>query len=161
MTPDPQSINSHTIPSPSVPNSPSPIYPHLTPPLPATPQTKSSRSTKPPIWNTDYVTTSKTSHPISTSMSYSNITPYKSYLSTFSSSISEPSSFDQASKNSNWILAMDQEIQALTHNHIWEVIDLPPGKLLIGCKGVYKVKYKVDGSVERYKAILVAKGFTQ
>ena len=38
---------------------------------------------------------------------------------------------------------------------------LPPSKVPIGCKWVYKVKLKADGSVERYKACLVAKGFTQ
>ena len=38
---------------------------------------------------------------------------------------------------------------------------LPPSKVPIGCKWVYKVKLKADGSVERYKARLVAKRFTQ
>ena len=38
---------------------------------------------------------------------------------------------------------------------------LPPGKVPIGCKWIYKVKLKADGSMERYKACLVAKGFTQ
>ena len=38
---------------------------------------------------------------------------------------------------------------------------LPPSKVPIGCKWVYKIKLKVDGSVERYKARLVAKRFTQ
>ena len=38
---------------------------------------------------------------------------------------------------------------------------LLPGKVPIGCKWVYKVKLKVEGFVERYKARLMAKGFTQ
>ena len=40
-------------------------------------------------------------------------------------------------------------------------MDLPPGKDTVGCKWVYKVKHKVDGSIECYKPRLVAKGFTQ
>ena len=38
---------------------------------------------------------------------------------------------------------------------------LPTHKKPIGCKWIYKIKHKVDGSIERYKARLVAKGFTQ
>ncbi|KAL3376952.1 hypothetical protein AABB24_003396 [Solanum stoloniferum] len=56
---------------------------------------------------------------------------------------------------------MDQEIQALSTNKTWDIVDLPLGKSPIGCKWVYKIKFKADGSVERYKARLVAKGFTQ
>ena len=56
---------------------------------------------------------------------------------------------------------MDQEIQALSTNQTWDIVDLPPGKSPIGCKWVYKIKFKVDGSVERYKARLVAKGYTK
>ena len=56
---------------------------------------------------------------------------------------------------------MNLEIQALTDNHTWGIVDLPAGKHPIGCRWVYKVKYKADGSVERLKARLVAKGFTQ
>jgi hypothetical protein len=40
-------------------------------------------------------------------------------------------------------------------------VSLPPNKVAIGCKYVYKVKHKADGSVERYKARLIAKGFNQ
>ena len=56
---------------------------------------------------------------------------------------------------------MDKEIQALEKNHTWDVTSLPPGKSPISCKWVYKVKLNLDGSVERFKAWLVAKGYTQ
>jgi hypothetical protein len=56
---------------------------------------------------------------------------------------------------------MNAKITALEDNHTWLLTDLPPNKIPIGCKWVYKVKHKVDGSIEHYKARLVAKGYTQ
>ena len=50
---------------------------------------------------------------------------------------------------------MAEEIRALEDNHTWTLEDLPPGKKPISCKRVYKVKYKSDGSIERYRARLV------
>ena len=38
---------------------------------------------------------------------------------------------------------------------------LLPGKSVVGCKWIYKIKTRFDGSIERYKARLIAKGFTQ
>ena len=52
---------------------------------------------------------------------------------------------------------MDAEMEALEKNKSWEMGDLPTGKNLVGCKRVYTVKYRVDGTLERYKARLVAK----
>jgi hypothetical protein len=53
------------------------------------------------------------------------------------------------------------KITELEDNHTWLLTNLPPNKIPIGCKWVYKVKLKVDGSIERYKARLAAKGYTQ
>ncbi|XP_019224817.1 PREDICTED: uncharacterized protein LOC109206448 [Nicotiana attenuata] len=60
-----------------------------------------------------------------------------------------------------WIKAMQLEIAALEDNHTWTTIDLPQGKVPIGCKWMFKVKYRASGEVQRYKARLVAKGYSQ
>ena len=52
-------------------------------------------------------------------------------------------------------------MRALEKNQTWELINLPKEKRIIGCKWVFTTKFKFDGSLERYKACLVAKGFTQ
>ena len=54
-----------------------------------------------------------------------------------------------------------EEMNALEKNRTWEMVDLPRGKTTIGCKWLFTVKFKVDGSLEQYEARLVAKGFTQ
>ncbi|XP_019181694.1 PREDICTED: uncharacterized protein LOC109176759 [Ipomoea nil] len=56
---------------------------------------------------------------------------------------------------------MEEEIRALEQNGTWELVDLPPSKKPIGCRWVYKIKHKADGTIERYKARLVAKGYNQ
>lgn len=60
-----------------------------------------------------------------------------------------------------WQQAIQTELAALDKTKTWTLVDLPEGKVPIGCKWVFKVKQKVDGSIERYKARLVAKGYTQ
>ncbi|GJS39232.1 retrovirus-related pol polyprotein from transposon TNT 1-94 [Tanacetum coccineum] len=70
-------------------------------------------------------------------------------------------SYTQASKHPKWIEAMNNEIYALESNHIWVLTTLPPNKHPIGSKWVFRIKYNANGSVEKYKARLVAKDFTQ
>jgi len=52
-------------------------------------------------------------------------------------------------------------LEALNDNRTCILITLPTGKKAIGSKWVFKIKYKVDGSIERHKASLVAKGYNQ
>lgn len=72
-----------------------------------------------------------------------------------------PSSITEALKDPNWRSAAFEEIQALEKNNTWQITKLPPGKRTVGCKWIFTVKHKADGSVERLKARLVAKGYTQ
>lgn len=60
-----------------------------------------------------------------------------------------------------WKQAMEAEYNALCVNNTWDLVSLQPGRSPIGCKWVYRIKQKPDGSVKRYKARLVAKGFHQ
>ena len=75
--------------------------------------------------------------------------------------ITEPYTLNQSLKDPHWIKAMDQEIAALHHNHTWDLVAKPSDVNIIGCKWVYKLKHKPDGSIDRYKARLVAKGYHQ
>ena len=56
---------------------------------------------------------------------------------------------------------MDAKILALEANNAWTITPLAPNKHPIGYKWVYRIKYKADGFIKRYKARLITKGFTQ
>jgi hypothetical protein len=56
---------------------------------------------------------------------------------------------------------VNEEYRSLMENDTWDLLPLPKGRILVRCKWVYRTKYALDGSVERHKAQLVAKGFSQ
>ena len=56
---------------------------------------------------------------------------------------------------------MDEEMKALTFRGTWELISAPTDTTVVACRWVFTLKYRPDGSVDRYKARLVAKSYTQ
>lgn len=100
-------------------------------------------------------------YPLSSVLSYINLSHEHKAFSLAISAEQEPKNYQTASKQKEWIHAMETELKALEDNQTWSIVPLPEGKIPIGCKWVYKVKRKSDGSIERYKARIVAKGYTQ
>ncbi len=60
-----------------------------------------------------------------------------------------------------WRKEINDEMESIRTNQVWDLVDLPSGRKAIGNKWVLKIKHTVDGSIERYKARLVAKWYTQ
>ena len=78
--------------------------------------------------------------------------------------LDEPTSYEEAlasPTSHEWIVAMKDEMDSMAKNQVWELVDLPPGRKTIGNKWVFKIKRKADGSIDKYKARLVVKGYTQ
>lgn len=132
---------------------------------------RGTRIRQPPVWMRDYIGSVQSTqlltppvnitpptfpYMISPSLSKSHIHyPFNINL------VQEPRSFKEAVQHPQWQEAIHAELQELTDNQTWIIIELPPSKRPIGCKWLLKVKLNADGSVERYKARLVAKGYTQ
>lgn len=56
---------------------------------------------------------------------------------------------------------MKNEYDALMRNKTWSLVSCPPNVNLVGCKWIFRIKRKSDGSIERHKARLVAQGYSQ
>lgn len=78
--------------------------------------------------------------------------------------LDEPASMKAALSSpeaEHWKAAADDEFKSLQKNNTWTLQDLPPGRVPISCKWVFKQKLDQEANVSRYKARLVARGFTQ
>ncbi|KAA3479887.1 Retrovirus-related Pol polyprotein from transposon TNT 1-94 [Gossypium australe] len=73
----------------------------------------------------------------------------------------EPRTIEEALDNPEWRLAVQAEFDAFVANSTWELVSLPHGRKVIGCKWFFKVKKNPDGTIARRNARLVAKGCSQ
>lgn len=76
----------------------------------------------------------------------------------------EPQSYDEAMASRHrdeWLSSMKSEYNSLINNDVWKLVDRPKNRNVIKCKWVYRVKCDSSGNFQKYKARLVARGFTQ
>lgn len=117
------------------------MLPPSAPALPSTPLHRSSRVSSPPD-----------RYGFSSQMTGTNTSALSSTLSF----IAIPTGYSQAVKEQCWQRAIREEIYALEANKTWDVVDCPTGVTPLGCKWVYSIKVKADGSLDMYKARSVA-----
>ena len=72
----------------------------------------------------------------------------------------EPSNYEEATKRKEWKDAMIEEYQLIMKNDVWDVVPRLEGKSVVTSKSIYKIKHAVYGSIEKYKARFVARGFS-
>lgn len=129
---------------------------------------KGHRPKRPPVKLADYVTTllhqpfpSATPYPLDNYISSSRFSDnYQAYILAITSG-NEPRNYNEAMLDDHWKGAVSDEIGSLENLGTWTVEDLPPGKKALGCKWVFRLKYKSDGTLERHKARLVVLGNNQ
>lgn len=106
-------------------------------------------------------TTHTTSYPISAFLSYDHFSEtHKNFLLSITTK-SPPKTFQEALNSDEFNGSMKAEMNSLESTGTWSVCELPVGKHPVGCKWIHTYKYHADGTVERPKSRLVAKGYTQ
>ena len=99
-------------------------------------------------------------YPIQQYMTYDYFTPsYQKYLCA-TAVIPVPHTFKQAATDAKW-MQTKTELHALESNNTWEPVPKPDNQHIVDCKYLFLIKYQLSGAVERFKARLVEKRFTQ
>nr|XP_018622536.1 uncharacterized mitochondrial protein AtMg00820-like [Nicotiana tomentosiformis] len=73
----------------------------------------------------------------------------------------EPQTINKALSSPEWLAAMQEEINTLHQNKTWTLVPKAPSMNIVGSRWVFKTKLKDDGSIDRYKSKLVAKGYSE
>ena len=74
------------------------------------------------------------------------------------SNVIEPMSFNEANEHEEWRKIIQEEYDSIMKKKTWELTEFPKDKFPIGCKWIYKPKFKEYGSIDKYKSRLVSKG---
>lgn len=120
------------------------------------PLRRSTRNHVQPQWQKDYITSNNISALASTAVDKE----FYCFMSALTTK-QDPVHYKDAVQQDEWVTSMNSEIDALEVNNTWQIVELPPGKTPIGCKWLYKTKYKADGSLNKHKSMLVALGCKQ
>ena len=73
----------------------------------------------------------------------------------------EPKKVEDALKDSDWVTAMQEELNEFERNKVWKLVPRPKNRSVVGTKWVFRNKTDSDGIITRNKARLVAKGYSQ
>ncbi|XP_042969120.1 uncharacterized mitochondrial protein AtMg00820-like [Carya illinoinensis] len=85
----------------------------------------------------------------------------KALLAAVTPDATEPSCYTEAAKHSHWRATTSLEFDALLKNQTWELVLPDSHTNVVGCRWIFKIKRRNDGTVKRYKARLMAKGYHQ
>ncbi|GKB57379.1 ribonuclease H-like domain-containing protein [Tanacetum coccineum] len=115
---------------------------------------RSSRSGKMPVKFNDYVVESNVKYGLEKHVNYSKLDFVNFCFATTLKKSTKPKTYYEAIKDNNWIEAMNNEIEALNRNNTWTITELPVGRKLIGCKWLFKLKYKSTRELDRKAHLL-------
>ncbi|KAL8136224.1 hypothetical protein AgCh_010717 [Apium graveolens] len=73
----------------------------------------------------------------------------------------EPKKVEDALKDADWVIAMQEELNEFERNEVWKLVPRPKNRSIVGTKWVFRNKTDSDGTIIRNKARLVAKGYSQ
>ena len=137
------SESAESTPQASPPSTPSPAH------SPSRPATIPARPPPPPITKR---TSQRTKKPVQRLNLHTTISPISKSI---------PRTVAEALKSPHWRKAMSDEINSHIRNHTWNLVRPTNTSNIVGCRWVFTIKRKPDGSIDRYKARLVAKGYDQ
>jgi hypothetical protein len=86
--------------------------------------------------------------------------PFSSYMALMCDLLDEePTCFEESIQKKEWADAMTEEYQSIIKNDVWEIVPRPKNKDVVSSKWLFKIKHATNGSIEKYKARFVARGF--